>query len=153
VTLYLESSAILSVYLSEADRHEVVQSEIEAAAADGRASICSALGLVEVRSGLARARFKDSPPRLSNAGYLRSLSMLAADWPNYVRASVSDDLVRHAANLAERHLLRAYDAMHLATALFVRDRLPGRLEVSTWDKDLARAASTESLALAHEVSP
>lgn len=47
-------------------------------------------------------------------------------------------LVSGAANLAERHGLRGYDAVHLASALEIRDSEP--IQMLTWDHDLADAA-------------
>jgi predicted nucleic acid-binding protein len=45
-------------------------------------------------------------------------------------------LSREAGELAERHALRGYDAVHLASALSVDDE---GLVLVTWDHDLARA--------------
>ena len=47
-------------------------------------------------------------------------------------------LAHHAGELAERHALRGYDAVHLSTALAVADP---DLVMATWDEDLARAAA------------
>jgi predicted nucleic acid-binding protein len=147
VTLYLDSSSILSVYLSERGRHDVVQKEIEGA----NSTFCSILALVEVRAGLARARarFKESPPRLTNAGYRRALALFAADWPTFGRTAITEAIVTDGAELAEKYFLRGYDAVHLSTALFLRARIPDLMEVSTWDEDLANAALAAGLALAH----
>src|SRR6201999_2901363 len=46
-------------------------------------------------------------------------------------------LARAAGELAERHALRGYDAVHLASALAIEDE---GLVVATWDRDLATAA-------------
>ena len=54
-------------------------------------------------------------------------------------------LLRTAADLAEAQLLRAYDAVHLASALSLRDH---DLVVATWDADLSRAARNAGLAVA-----
>ena len=48
-------------------------------------------------------------------------------------------LARVAGELAERHALRGYDAVHLASALAIED---AGLVMATWDRDLA-AATTE----------
>jgi predicted nucleic acid-binding protein len=47
-------------------------------------------------------------------------------------------LARAAGELAERHALRGYDAVHLASALAIDDP---RLVMATWDRDLAAAAA------------
>jgi len=53
---------------------------------------------------------------------------------------------RHAADLAEAHRLRSIDAIHLASALFVRDRTREPVTLSAWDSDLVAAAAAEGLA-------
>lgn len=47
------------------------------------------------------------------------------------------DLAHTAGELAERHGLRGYDAVHLATALCVHEQ---SLLLATWDRELSRAA-------------
>ncbi len=49
-------------------------------------------------------------------------------------------LAQIAGQLAERHALRGYDAVHLASALAVED---ADLVMATWDRDLASAATAE----------
>jgi uncharacterized protein len=146
VTLYCESSAVVSIYLREHDRHAVVQGELE------REPIASSvLSYVEVRATLARAGFRETPRRLTRAGYNRAIQEFESDWPSYVRLPVTEELIQSAAELARTHLLRAYDAVHLATALALSEQIPDRLLVSTWDQELATAAEAAGLSLAHEV--
>ena len=47
-------------------------------------------------------------------------------------------LARAAGDLAERHALRGYDAVHLASAIAIDD--PG-LVMATWDRNLAAATA------------
>jgi predicted nucleic acid-binding protein len=53
------------------------------------------------------------------------------------RIGIDEALAREAGRLAEKHALRGYDAVHLATALSVEDPT---LVIVTWDGELARAA-------------
>jgi uncharacterized protein len=55
--------------------------------------------------------------------------------------AVDDELARSAGDLAERHALLGYDALHLASALAID--VPGELVVATWDRELAAAAIAE----------
>ena len=139
----------MSIHLREPERHDIAR----AAVIDADAVACSLIAFVEVRSGLARARFKDNPARLDGDGYSKVLADFQTDWRTYFRIRMSDRLIRQAADLAEKHRLRAYDAIHLASALAVRERVPDRILVSTWDRELADAARAEGLDLAHEVTP
>jgi predicted nucleic acid-binding protein len=54
-------------------------------------------------------------------------------------------LIRAAGEVAEHYRLRAYDAIHLASALSLEK---GDLVLATWDADLRRAAGDVGLAVA-----
>lgn len=55
--------------------------------------------------------------------------------------ALDDALARSSGDLAERHALRGYDAVHLASALAIDE--PGELVVATWDGELGAAATAE----------
>lgn len=59
---------------------------------------------------------------------------------------IDDALARSAGELAELHGLRGYDAVHLASAISVKD---AELVMVTWDQDQAGAA----VASGHAVVP
>ncbi|HZV72391.1 MAG TPA: type II toxin-antitoxin system VapC family toxin [Conexibacter sp.] len=59
---------------------------------------------------------------------------------------LDDTLARVAGDLAERHALRGYDAVHLASAIAVDDP---DLVMATWDRDLATASIEQN----HTVVP
>jgi uncharacterized protein len=59
---------------------------------------------------------------------------------------IDDALAHYAGELAERHGLRGYDAVHLASAISIED---AELLAATWDGDLAAAA----LACGYAVAP
>lgn len=71
-------------------------------------------------------------------GLVKQLEKLHADLDV---VGLDDALARSAGDLAERHALRGYDAVHLASALAID--LPGELVVATWDRELAAAALAE----------
>ena len=147
--VYLDSSSIVSVHLEETSRHLHVRQAIESA--ERTATV--ALAYVEVRAALARARFREAPPRLDADTYPRAVADFERDWAGYFRLNVTGGLIASAASLAEKHRLRAYDAVHLACAVLLKaDGLPEGLALSTWDLNLAEAARAEGLALAHEVT-
>ncbi len=58
-------------------------------------------------------------------------------YPELRIIGIDDALARSAGELAERHGLRGYDAVHLASAISIED---SRLVMVTWDEDLAAAA-------------
>ena len=136
------------MYLNEGSRPLIVRRIIT----DAQAMFVSPLAHVEVRAGLARARFKESPPRLTSANYTRALTLFDQDWSTFFQTDISDEAIRSAGTIAERRRLRAYDAMHLASASTVQQNSADTLLLSTWDRELAAAAEAEGLSLAHEVT-
>jgi hypothetical protein len=52
-----------------------------------------------------------------------------------------------AARLGVGHLLKAYDAVHLASAVLLRARLGTDVRLSSWDDELDRAAAREDFQL------
>ena len=65
-----------------------------------------------------------------------------------MRVDLTDELIREAASLADRHRLRAYDAVHLSSALSVRRRIDADFLFASDDRLLSAAASDEGLELA-----
>jgi uncharacterized protein len=68
-------------------------------------------------------------------GACASMRLVGIDW----------ELAIDAGDLAARHALRGYDAVHLATALGVDD---AALVLVTWDRDLGGAAVAAGLTVA-----
>lgn len=127
--LYLDSSSIVSLYLDEGDRTRVVGR----AAQEADSLCCSSVAYAEVRAALARARRES---RLTQVAYGQAVGDFQREWQSYVRVEVSEGLILLAGDLAERHALRGYDAVQLASALVLRDRVPEPLSLSTWDDEL-----------------
>jgi len=162
--LYLDTSALVKLYAEEPGRQEV-QDSVQAA----RVVAVSEIGYVEACSALAR---KEREGLFTAAEHDDAVDQLQEDYREvYLSRPVSGDLIARAGTLARKHALRAYDAVHLATALALReesDELARRgqeepeetspQEVSSQDADelqvammtfdgsLTKAASNEGLA-------
>jgi predicted nucleic acid-binding protein len=95
----------------------------------------------------ARAAFNRQRAKLSGSEYRRIIAELDADWDRYLRVDVTPGLARVAGTLAERHSLRAYDAIHLASALEAGNRLAALPRFACWDRVLNAAAAREGLPL------
>jgi len=97
---------------------------------------------VEAHAALAqRRRAGELPP----GEHRRAVRELANDWERYLRLEVTEALVREAATLAEAHRLRAYDSIHLASAVALRMRLADETTFISWDERLDSAAASEGL--------
>jgi predicted nucleic acid-binding protein len=133
VILYLDTSSLVKLYVDEpgsADvRRLVDQAEIVTA---------SVVAYPEARAALARRRRERS---LTVAAHRRAKGALDADWPRVLALDVSSPLARSAGDLAERHRLRGFDALHLASFLRIAQEFPGeRVHFSSADNVLNRAA-------------
>jgi predicted nucleic acid-binding protein len=137
VILYLDTSALVKLYVEEAGSPAVVSRVGEAeAVATVRVSYA------EARAALARHR-RDG--RLTLTDVRRAVRELDREWGMYNVVDLNDPLVRRAGGLAERHALRGYDAVQLAAALDLRSA-GGEVTFLSFDARLNRAARRERLA-------
>lgn len=112
---------------------------------NGEPVVATALiGYVEARAAFNRLRLV---AKVSLAEYRRIVNELDADWDRYLRIDVNPGLARLAGTLAERHGLRAYDAVHLASALEAGTQLGALPVFACWDRALNAAAVREGLSL------
>ncbi|MGQ0572333.1 MAG: type II toxin-antitoxin system VapC family toxin [Armatimonadota bacterium] len=132
MNLYLDTSALVKLYVNEDGSTPVRQAVDEA-----RLVATSAIAYVEARAAFAR-RYRERA--MSTPDYRRSVRRFNTEWPQYFRLEVTDVLIRSAARAAERYELRAYDAVHLAAALTLKERLSDRVAFACWDVGLEAAA-------------
>ncbi|MEX2146907.1 MAG: type II toxin-antitoxin system VapC family toxin [Candidatus Rokuibacteriota bacterium] len=137
MTLYLDTSALVKLYVDE-EGSELVREGVE----EARFVSTSAIAYVEARAAFARRR---SERTLTRPAHRRVIDLLDADWPRYMLLDVTDAVIREAARLTDLHGLRAYDAIHLASAGAVRERFPEGVVFASWDARLDAAASREGL--------
>jgi predicted nucleic acid-binding protein len=138
VKLYLDTSALVKLYVDE-EGSPAVRSAVDQA---GLIST-SAIAYIEARAAFVRRRHEG---RLSIGDYRKIVRDLDADWARYLVMEVTDSLIREGARFAEAHRLRAYDAVHLASATALRSRLGEPVIFASWDLGLEKAASVEGLA-------
>lgn len=119
--------------------------ELRRAADRAEALAAVTLAYVEGRSALARMR---AGGRLSGQQYDHGVADLERTWEKIAAVPADDLVIERAALMAERHVLRAYDAVHLAAAL----ELAGDADLgfACWDGDLRAAANAEELVLVPE---
>ncbi len=135
--LYLDTSALVKLYVEESGSREV-QGLLEQA---GRAGT-SRISYVEARAAFARRQREGA---LSKAHYQEVVKSLERDWETFLLLDLTQPILRSADDLTERHALRAYDAIHLATALSVRPALA--MEFVAADERLLAAAAKEGLVI------
>jgi predicted nucleic acid-binding protein len=141
--VYFESSALLKLFLDEPDSQIALDIWN-----DADQIITSEISYLEVYAGLARA-VRENPPKLTRTGYDDAKAQFEQLWGQIFSVKVTSRLIRDASDAAEKYSLRAYDALHFATALAVAD---DGISLATTDKDLERAARAENIPLT-ELNP
>lgn len=112
------------------------------AAADAEVALTSSLTYVEARAALARMRKLGRDASPEHDGRLKALDHI---WERTGVIRPSDELIKHAGDLCDVHLLRAFDAVQLASC-----RAPARKSMTVfacWDNRLRKAAAAEGLPL------
>lgn len=113
--VYLDTSALVKLYAAEEDGRELVRRAVE----ESESIATSTVAYAEARAGLAR---KQREGVFTAEELRRAVSDLGEDWPAYARLDVSNPIAYQAGELAERHALRGYDAVHLASAVRLSER-------------------------------
>jgi predicted nucleic acid-binding protein len=117
---------------------------VRASVAEAELAATSMMTYVETRAALARRRHAGG---LTPAEHRRVLEDLEGHWGRYARLELAEDMLIDAARLAEVHRLRAYDAVHLASAVLLARRPGGETLFVSWDDQLDAAAAREGLRL------
>ena len=135
--LYLDTSSLVKLYVKEDDSPHVVNlveaSEITAT---------SLIAYTESRAAFAR-RFREKA--FSTREYKRLVSFFNEDWENYFVVNVTKNLVLMAGDLAEKHGLRGFDAIHLSSAVRLHKELSSPVTFSCADQRLQKASALEEL--------
>ena len=138
--LYLDTSSLVKIYVPEIET-AAVQRLVDAA----EVIASSSLAYVEARAAFARKRRERD---LSARDYRDLVQDFDHDWDKYLIVDASDAVIKLAGRLAEKHALRAYDAVHLASAVTVRKEGDRPVSFSCFDARLLRAARREGLRIA-----
>lgn len=149
--LYLDTSALVKLYAEEPGTEEMRSA-------------------VEARSALAR---KEREGALSEKQHDEAVERLKRDFREaYLSRRLTGGIVAHAGELAREHALRAYDSVHLATALVLREEArelsarrrksvgaaveesrESRVLLMSYDSSLIKAARKEAFAYEPGASP
>ncbi len=133
--LYLDTSSLVKLYVEE-EASAVVEGLVGSAEATGT----SVIAYAEARAAFAR-RFRENAFSSKDYKWLRS--RFESDWKNFLSIHVTREIVRMAGDLAEKHGLRGFDAVHLASALTLREKLDSPVTFSCYDRRLQNASQSE----------
>jgi len=137
MNLYVDTSALIKNYVRETGSDQVVELLSQHPFIG-----TTALTQAEMASAMAKA---------SRLGWVDEVDISSAwqdflsHWPAFIRLPLSTGIVERAAGLCWRHGLRAYDAVHLASALVWKDVGGAEVVFACFDQALSKAARLEGL--------
>ena len=138
--LYLDTSVLVKLYVREKGSASVAR---QLGAADAVAT--SMVAWAEARAAFARL-LRERPQ--SRTRHRQRVAQLASDWERYAVVELTAVVAHDAGDLAERHGLRGFDAIHLASALWLKSTYAGDLSFMAFDARLTAAAIAAGLSIA-----
>jgi uncharacterized protein len=135
--IYFDTSALVKRFVQEKGS-PVVQSLFQL----GNTVATEKIAYAEIFAGLTRKLRERS---LSQGQYSATCRRFESDWQAYVRVELQDDILLLARDLIQRHPLKGFDAVHLASALRLKVFLGEEIRFAAADRNLLRAAEIEKL--------
>jgi predicted nucleic acid-binding protein len=117
-------------------------SKVDALVRSSEVTATSIVAYAEARAAFAR-RFREKA--FTPVEHDRIKTFFDKDWSSYLILSITGDMIRLAGDLAEKHALRGFDSIHLASALELRRELSTSIIFSCFDDNLQKASEREDL--------
>ena len=133
---YLDTSSLVKLYVEE-EGSGIIRELVERA----ELVATSVVTYAEARAALARQRREGG---LTAAGFGQAKNDFEQDWPRYLAVEVNEVVYRSAGDLSEKHRLRGFDSLHLASYLSLFGDGVGQIRFSSFDEALNRAARKEA---------
>lgn len=135
--LYLDTSAWVKLYVREPG-----SKELRAHTSKAEAMATSVVAYAEARAAFARLKAQGIT---TEAKHQQRLAQLNMDWGNMLQIELIPAVVRSAGDMADVYGLRGFDAIHLASALWLREKTSMLLSFSVFDQRLRGAAERAGL--------
>ncbi len=135
--VYLDTSSLVKLYVEEDE-----SSKVDVLVKSSEVTATSLVAYAEARAAFAR-RFREKA--FTTDEYNRLKEFFYKDWSRYLILNVTGDMIRLAGDLAEKHALRGFDSIHLASALTLRQELSSPIVFSCFDDNLQKASEHEDL--------
>ena len=143
MTLYLDTSSVVKLYVTEAGSDVVRQ-----LVGDATVVVTSVVAYAETRAALARLRREGV---LTASKWTAAKREFDEEWPTYLTLEATDSLCRVAGELAEKYHLRGFDSIHLASfAEVFRRAATDDTRFSSFDDRLNQAAKRLTRTLAQQ---
>ncbi|MGH9460777.1 MAG: type II toxin-antitoxin system VapC family toxin [Vicinamibacteria bacterium] len=135
--IYLDTSALVKRFVAEAASDRIRRLIV------AEASVAtSKIAYAEIYSGLTR-KWREND--LSKSDHALACRQFEMDWEAYVRVELHDEILVLSRDLIQRHPLRGFDAVHVASAVYLQKALGEPMSFVAADKRLLEAAHQESL--------
>ena len=135
--LYLDTSAFLKKYFQEDGSDEII-----ARWKDATGIVTSSVAYAEALASIHR---KKRDLKGDNNIFENIIHLFRRDWSSLIRVDVTDELNDWIDKMVSHYPLRGFDAIHLASALIVHDRLPEKFLFACYDNKLLQAAQSAGL--------
>lgn len=112
--------------------------DARSALAEAPLALTTRLTYVELHAALARLK---AGRRITSAEEQAKLDAFGRLWSQAGVVDIDRGVIEQSAHLARKHSLRAYDAVHLASAAVAASAEP--IQFACWDGELRAAASNE----------
>jgi predicted nucleic acid-binding protein len=135
--LYLDTSALLKRYFKEPYSDDVI-----ARWKTATEIVTSSVAYAETMASFQRKKREASP---GGEVFRKVVDAFRSDWQSFIRVEVTDDLNEYIDRAVAKHPLRGSDAIHLASALAVHEKIPEDFLFACFDHNLSQAAQMEGL--------
>ena len=132
---YLDTSTLVKLYVQEPESEEVKN-----LVANSSAVSTSLIAYAEARAAFAR-RYRERA--FTQAQYKKLKDSLDKDWSHLLIIMVSKEIALSAGDLAEKYELKGFDAIHLASAITIKQELQSPIIFSCADRKLQKASLQE----------
>ena len=135
--LYLDTSALVKRYFKEPYSDEILSKWMEASEI-----ITSSVAYAETLASFYR---KKRETGLKDSLIRKIAELFRVDWNSFIRVEVRDELNEYIDRAIVKHPLRGFDAIHLASAMIMHERLGREFIFACFDNSLVKAAKTEGI--------
>lgn len=135
--LYLDTSALVKRYFRESYSDEIISMWKSATQI-----VTSFVAYAETMASIYRKKREEN---LEETLIRKTTGSFQQDWVTFIRVEVNDELKAYIDRVIERHPLRGFDAIHLASAIVIHESISDDFLFACFDKRLARAAQSEGL--------
>ena len=135
--LYLDTSALVKRYFYEKYSDDVISRWKSATQI-----VTSFVAYAETMASMYRKKRESD---LADTLISKITDSFHRDWESFIRVKVNDNLNGYIDRVVEKYPLRGFDAIHLASAIVIHERLPEDFVFACFDNRLARAAQSEGL--------